>query len=82
MNKEISSDIHYSKDSDRNRETNGEDIEDDEDPRLAKQRKLYSGPAYKALIPPSNDNLEAGLRQRHYITLPSATQLEVGNTQS
>ena len=35
MNEEISSDIHCSEDSDRNRETNDEDIEDDEDPRLA-----------------------------------------------
>jgi hypothetical protein len=48
MNKQTSSDLNSSEDSGRSRETNNEDIEDDEDPRPAKRRRLRSGAAYEA----------------------------------
>jgi hypothetical protein len=45
--------------------------------RPAKRRKLRSAPTNEALAPLLNHNSEAGLRQPHSLTPPSATQLEV-----
>ncbi len=79
---QTNSDLHSPEDSDPDREIDNEDIEDDEEPRPAKRRRLRSRAAYEFLAPPSSLNLEAASRQPRRITPPSATQLEVGNTQS
>jgi len=50
--KEISSDVDNSEDSDRSHKTNNEDVEDDEDLRPAKRRKLPPTPTDDALTPP------------------------------
>jgi len=52
--------------SDRSHKTSNKDVEDDEDPRPAKRRKLRSAPAHEGLTP-----------QPQNLTPPSATQLEV-----
>jgi hypothetical protein len=75
---EISSDNCHPKDSDCSHDTGDED----DDPRPAKRRKLPPAPTDKALTPPLAYNSEAGPKQRHNLTTPSTTQLELDDTQS
>jgi hypothetical protein len=62
--------------------TNVEDVEDDEEPRPAKRRKLPSAPTHQALSPPLDYNSKARLEQPYSIAPHLATQLEVDDTHS
>lgn len=75
MNKQISSDLQASEDSDPNRDTKDE-VGEDDDPRPAKRRKVRLG------APPSNLDLEATSSQPRRVTLPSAPQLGLCSTGS
>jgi hypothetical protein len=53
---EISSDGHNSEDSDRSHKTNNADVEDDDDPRSAKRRKLRPSPTINNALTPLDES--------------------------
>lgn len=63
--------MNHSEKSDRSHETSDKDVKDDEDPRLAKQRKLLSAPAQEGVTPRP---------QSH--PAPTAAQRDIDDTQS